>query len=99
MYQFLLEHLEIIQKRLEVVIRQMDSAPISYSHEHNFKLLEDKVWEFKFVSQRIRLASIWDPKPKHLVIFYGFEKKSQKKSQKWPKVHLEKFANTVGKVS
>jgi len=94
-YQFLLEHLEIIQKRLEVVIRQIDSAPISYSHEHNFKLLEDKVWEFKFVSQRIRLASIWDPKPKHLVVFYGFEKKSQK----WPKVPLEKFANTVGKLS
>ena len=92
-YQFLLEHLEIIQKRLEVVIRQIDSAPISYSHEHNFKLLEDKVWKFKFVSQRIRLASIWDPKPKHLVVFYGFEKKSQK----WPKVHLENMRTQLAR--
>ena len=92
-YQFLEEHQEKIQKRLEVVIRQIDSAPMTYSHEHNFKHLEDKVWELKFVSQSIRCACIWDPKAKHLVVFYGFEKKSQK----WPKVHLENMRTQMAK--
>jgi hypothetical protein len=92
-YQFLEDHQERIQKRLEVVIRQIDSAPMTYSHEYNFKLLEDKVWELKFVSLSIRLACIWDPRPKNLIVFYGFEKKSQK----WPKVHLENMRTQMAK--
>jgi hypothetical protein len=91
--QFHEDHQERIQNRLEVFIRQIDSAPMTYSHEYNFKLLEDKVWEIKFVSQSIRLACIWDSRPKNLVVFYGFEKKSQK----WPKVHLENMRTQMAK--
>ena len=50
---------ERIEKRFEVLIRMIDSNPMGYSHEDNFKLLEDKVWELKFVSHAVRLAAIW----------------------------------------
>lgn len=92
-YEFVEEVEKKIEKRLEVVIRQIDSSPLTYSHEHNFKLLENKVWEMKFVSQQIRLACIWDPKPQNLVIFYGFKKKTQK----WPARELENMRSELKK--
>lgn len=92
-YDFLKEVERKIEKRLEVMIRQIDSSPLTYSHEHNFKLLENKVWEMKFVSQQIRLACVWDPKPQNLVIFYG----CKKKTQKWPLRELENMRNELNK--
>jgi len=92
-HDFLMRVETKIEKRLETIIRQIDSAPLTYSHEDNFKLLENKVWELKFVSQGVRLACIWDPKPKHLVIIYGFEKKSQR----WPRKHVENMRTQLTK--
>ena len=73
---------EKIQKKLLSVLEAINSNPMQYCHEEKFKPLEDKVWEIK--CKQLRIACIWNPKPKKLVAIYGF----MKKTQKWPKKEL-----------
>jgi phage-related protein len=78
---------ERMTKKLDAVLRAIDSNPMNFSHEQKFKHLEKEVWEIKI--GQVRVACIWDKKPDMLVAIYGF----QKKTQKWPKKELNNMHN------
>lgn len=80
-YRFLDDLLEddSVQKKLDSVLRAINSNPLKYSHEQKFKHLEDNVWEIKIY--QIRIACIWDTKPHNLIAIYGFIKKQNKWSK------------------
>lgn len=88
-FQFLDKELENekLNKKLISVLGAINTDPMEYNHPEKFKKLEEKVWEIKI--HQLRIACVWDPKPKNLVGIYGF----YKKKDKWDEKNLIKMRN------
>jgi hypothetical protein len=78
---------ESFHKKLLTTLKAIDTDPLVFSHDEKFKRVEDGVWEIKI--HTLRIACVWDPKPKYLIAIYSFTKKTQK----WPSRHLENMRN------